>query len=389
MDILNEILGLPHLSIDEADLQNAEIHLHVDHCDESAICPRCHMESIELHQQYDRIIRDLPMSGKPCYLHVTTRRLWCSPCGLPFFEPLDWLDPYRSYTKRYEAHIYELVRHNNITFVETLEGLSYEVVEGIFLREANRRIPAEPFIGVQRLGIDEIAEHKGRNAFDLLFYNLDTGQPIEMLRGRTKKNLTAYLTALPEAVKAEIEEVCIDMWRPYAQAVSDALPQAELVVDRFHVMKSVNKDLKALKNARKQDLPEEAKSCHYPLLKNQDDLTEKQQTTLNNVYDADPLLKRAHQLKEQFRSIFETIQPIDIARKQLKKWVSKAFKHDLFPTVITEMKTWFSATLNYFKNRTTNSPSEGVNNKVKVVKRRAYGFRNFDNFRLRILTAFL
>lgn len=390
MDILRDILGIPQLTIERVEMQETEIHLYVKLCSESAICPLCHKTSQEIHQNKAvRVIRDLPLSGKSCYLHVSSRRFWCSDCGLPFNEPLDFVDPYRSYTTRYEHHIYELVRQNNITYVEALEGLSYEVVERIFLREAKRQIPSKPFHQLRRLGIDEIAERKGRNAYDVIFYNLDTGKPVDVLEGRTKQQLMNYLNALPMEVTLGIEEVCIDMWRPYAQAVVKALPHAQLVVDRFHVMKSVTKDLKDLKNARKKDLPKEAKACHYPLLKNQDDLTEKQQETLDSVYEADPVLKRAHQLKEQFRAIFETVQTIEDARKKVQKWLCKVYKYGLFSTVLTHMKTWLSTILNYFHQRTTNGAAEGINNKIKLVKRRAYGFRNFGNFRLRILTAFL
>jgi transposase len=389
MDLLRDILGIPQVSIERVDIQEAEIHLYVKTWADVAICPLCHRASQELHQNNSvRVIKDLPLSGKPCYLHVSSRRFWCPTCSLPFNEPLDFVDPHRSYTRRYEAHIYELVRQNNISYVEGLEGLSYDVVERIFLREATRRIPSEPFDRLRRLGLDEIAERKGRKAYDLIFYNLDTGKPVEVLQGRTKQQLIDYLKALPQEVKVSLEEVCIDMWRPYAQAVREVLPHAILVADRFHVMRSVNTDLKDLKNSRKNELPEKAKACHYPLLKNQEDLTEQQQETLDAVYEADPVLKRAHQLKEEFRTIFETMQTIADARKQVQRWISKAYKHHLFPKVITNMKTWLSAILNYFHHRTTNSPSEGINNKIKLVKRRGYGFRNFDNFRLRILTAF-
>jgi transposase len=389
MDVLQDILGIPQIIIERAEIQEQEIHLYVKTCSESAICPLCHRASRELHQNNSvRVLRDLPLSGKPCYLHLSSRRFWCPDCGLPFAEPLDFVASHRSYTRRYEAHIYELVRQNNISYVETLEGLSYEVVERIFLREARHRISPEPFQGLRKLGLDEIAERKGRKAYDLIFYDLESGKPVEVLQGRTKQQLIDYLKALAQEVRSGIEEVCIDMWRPYAQAVVEVLPHAVLVTDRFHVMVSVNKDLKELKNSRKKDLPEKAKACHYPLLKNQADLTEQQQETLAAVYAADPVLKRAHQLKEQFRAIFETVQSSEEARKQVQRWISKAFKHELFPTVITNMKTWLSSILNYFHNRTTNSPSEGINNKIKLVKRRAYGFRNFDNFRLRILTAF-
>jgi len=166
MDILLEILGIPQLTIERAALQEHEIHRYVTVWTESAFCPRCQQESRELHQNVVRVIRDLPLRGKPCYLHVHTRRFWCPRCGLPFAEPLDFVEPYRNDSKRYEGHIYELVRQNTISYVEAVEGLSDEVVEGIFLREAKRRIPANPLKNVQKLGIDEIAEHKGRKSYD-------------------------------------------------------------------------------------------------------------------------------------------------------------------------------------------------------------------------------
>jgi transposase len=389
MDILQEILGLPQLTIARVEVQETEIHLYVKLRTESARCPQCHQECRDLHQNSVRVIRDLPLSGRWCYLHVQTRRFWCPRCGLPVAEPLEFVAPYRNYTRRYETHIYELVRQNNITYVEALEGLSYDVVEGMFLREARQRIPPNPFHGLRRVGLDEIAERKGRKAYDLIVYNLDTGQPVDGLEGRTKEHLIDYLKGLSEEVKRGIEEGCIDMWRPYAQAVAVVLSHAEVVVDRFHVMQSINRDLKALKNARKKDLPEEAKACHYPLLKNHDDLTDKQRAILEAVYKADAVLKRAHQLKEQFRVIFETVQTVEDARKQVQKWIGKAYKCEVFSTVITEMKSWLSPILKYFTHRTTNGRSEGINNKIKLIKRRAYGFRNFGNFRLRILTAFL
>jgi transposase len=388
-EILQHILGLPQLRIEELMVHESHLDLHV-FCDtECGICPRCQTASWELHEHLPvRVIRDLPLSGKACYLHFHRRRFWCPVCDQAFAEPVEWVEPYRHATCRYEAFLYERVRRNTVSAVAALEGLSYEQVEGAFLREVTRRLPEEPLRGVQRLGIDEIAEHKGQKSYDLLFYDEDTGEPVEMLEGRTKAQLVDYLAALPPEVKAGIDEVCIDMWRPYAQAVVQELPEAVLVVDRFHVMKSVTGDLKALKNARKADLPEDAKACHYALLKNQDTLTDTQQKALDAVYQADPILKRAHQLKEQFRAIFETRQTINAARKALQRWIAKAYKHQLFPTVVTHMKTWLTPILNYCRSRTTNGPAEGANNRVKLIKRQAYGMRNFAHFRLRVLGTF-
>ncbi len=388
MEVLNTLLDLPQMTITAVESNDNEVHIHLVYTTERRRCSQCGQESTELHQNHPRIVRDLPISGKTCYLHFTKRRFFCSHCRRPFSERLDFVDPYRDYTRRYQDYVYRLVRENNISYVERIEGLSYEVAERIFVLEAKARLPSHPFKDVVRLGLDEIAERKGRGSYDLIFYNLDTGAPLDVLEGRTKKQLLTYLEALPEATKARIEEVCIDMWRPYAQAVRLALPEARLVVDRFHVMKAVNEDLKRLKNKEKKALPKAAQSCHYALLKNEEALTEQQQTTLAAVYAASPRLKQAHQLKEAFRAIFEQNYTISKARRRLKAWIKRAYKADLFPTILTSLKHWLRPILNYFAQRTTNAASEGVNNKIKLIKRRAYGFRNFGNFRLRILAAF-
>jgi len=205
MDILQEILGLPQLTIERAEVQETEIHLYVKRQTESAICPQCRQECRDLHQNAVRVIRDLPLSGRRCYLHVHTRRFWCPRCALPVAEPLDWVEPYRNDTTRYQAHIYELVRQNNITYVETLEGLSYEVVERIFLREAHRRIPAEPFQGLRRLGIDEIAERKGRNAYDLIFTIWTQVNRSKSLQDGQKSNSWRIFKGFPQRFSAGLK----------------------------------------------------------------------------------------------------------------------------------------------------------------------------------------
>ena len=198
-----------------------------------------------------------------------------------------------------------------------------------------------------------------------------------------------YLDQLPLEFKCSIEEVCSDMWRPYATAIAEKLPHARLVTDRFHVMKIVNQDLNTLKKTLKKDLPDEAKACHYPLLKNEDDLTEKQREILAHVCTASPELKDAHQLKEEFRTIFNTKQTVEQGRLALQHWIDKAEQAELFSEAVKTITHWFASIVNYVIQRTTNGPAEGINNKIKVIKRMAYGFRNFANFRLRILAAFL
>lgn len=389
MDTFSQILDITGFRVTHVETRGTELHLSLECESGTAVCPRCGHVTRQIRQTVRRILRDLPLSGKPCYLHLKKRYFDCVQCHHNFPEQFDFVDPKRDYTRRYEDSIFHQVRQTTVTYVADREHLTDNVVARIFLRQAKRQLPSDPFHTVTHLGIDEIAERKGRNAYDLVLYDLETGRPLDVLENRTQAELRAYIEALPLETRHRISEVCIDMWRPYATVVTDTLSHARLVVDRFHVMKVVNADLKALKNSLKMLLPEEAQACHYPLLKNEADLTRKQKTVLDQVYEASPQLKKAHQLKEEFRDIFDAAYTVAQGRIALKAWLKKAKKATLFSDAVKTMTNWFQPIINYFAQRTTNGPAEGINTKIKLIKRMAYGFRNFANFRLRILAAFL
>lgn len=389
MEMLSSIVNIQGFNVIHAEIEETHLSLSLEGETDHGVCPDCGAVSRRVRVWYPRRVRDLPISGKPCYLTFERRYFECPRCQRTFAEPLACVDAKRDYTNRYEAYIFEQVRQTTATYVAQREGLTDKVVTRIFLRQAKARLPEHPFRGVTKLGIDEIAERKGRKAYDLVLYDLETGMPLDVLENRTQADLMAYLERLPDEILRGIGEVCIDMWRPYATAVTEKLPHARLVTDRFHVMKTVNQELKALKNTLKAELPDDAKACHYPLLKNEPDLSDKQQAILDKVYEASPQLKEAHQLKEEFREIFDTEYTVEQGGQALQGWIGKAEKAGLFSEAVKTIKNWFDSIVNYFVQRTTNGPAEGVNNKIKVIKRMAYGFRNFANFRLRILTAFL
>jgi transposase len=218
---------------------------------------------------------------------------------------------------------------------------------------------------------------------------LDTGDVVDVLEKRTQDKLCARLEQLTQQERSQIAEVAIDMWEPYSNVCEELLPNADITVDRFHVAKAVNEELKKLKNHEKKQHPEVIKGAHYPLLKNQEDLTDTQQEKLDQVYEDCPTLKMAHRLKECLRHIFEYDSTKEKAIQRLQKWSHIAEREHLFPEFRKTLSSWLDKIANYFHQRTTSGMVEGVNNKVKLIKRRAFGFRNFGNFRLRVMVAFL
>lgn len=388
-EILTQLLSIPNYKVVGVEMTDDTITLDIESTLDGAKCHRCGTYCTELHENHSRTVRDLPMSGNICYLRFTRRRFFCSHCRDPFSESLIFVQKRRDYTKRYEARIFHQVKENNITAVQRLEGLTYGQIESIFLAEARVRIPANPFASLKRLGIDEISLRKGKQDFVLILTNLDTGDVVDVLEKRTQDKLRSRLEQLTQQERSQIEEVAIDMWEPYSNVCEELLPNANITVDRFHVAKAVNEELKKLKNQEKKQHPEVMKGSHYPLLKNQEDLTDTQQEKLDQVYETCPTVKMAHRLKECLRQIFEYPSTKEKAIQRLQKWSRIAQKEHLFPKFLKTLSNWMDKIANYFRQRTTSGMVEGINNKIKLIKRRAFGFRNFGNFRLRVIVAFM
>jgi len=173
------------------------------------------------------------------------------------------------------------------------------------------------------------------------------------------------------------------------------MPEADVTADRFHVIKQVNDELDAARKAQKKEAVQlknksESKrvlagltSSKYSLLKNEDDLTELQKTKLKSVKDVSPTLSEMHALLEDFRDIFETAESWGDGVIKILDWMHDALLY--FPKSIGTIARWFGEIVGYFDHRTTSGVVEGINNKLKLIKRLGYGFRNFDNFRLRSL----
>ena len=388
-EILTQILNIPNYKVIGIETDDEQITLEIQSTTKGAKCPRCGAYSSELHENHPRIVRDLPISEKACYLRFTRRRFFCPKCNAPFSEPLSFVKEHRDYTNRYQARIFYQVKENNVTAVMRLESLTYEQVESIFLTEAKSYIPANPFANLKGLGIDEISLRKGKQDFVLILSNLDTGEIVDVIEKRTKEKLRSRLGQLTSVERNQITEVAIDMWEPYVDVCNELLVNAVITVDRFHVAKAINTELKALKNKEKNQHPEALKGSHYSLLKNQENLTDKQQEILQKIYYTCPILKMGHRLKECLHRIFESHSTKQKATQRIQKWLTIAESHGLFPDFRKTLLNWLDNITNYFLQRTTSGIVEGINNKVKLIKRRAFGFRNFEHFRLRVIVAFL
>jgi transposase len=255
---------------------------------------------------------------------------------------------------------------------------------------------------LKRLGIDEIAVIKGKGNYCAVLIDLEKSKLIGILAGRKQEEIREVLLGWGKEVLEQIEEVSIDLWKGYRNLVRDLMPNAQVVADRFHVMAQINKELDAHRKREKrqvEDLIKKAESSEekadqekvleglkkskYVLLKNESDINEEQKAKLMQVKDVSSTLKSRHELKEEIRRIFEQANNWLVGLWQLGRWLSGAKKY--FPDSQNTIIRWLDEIIAYFDYKTTSGVVEGINNKLKLIKRSAYGFRNFENFRVRCL----
>jgi transposase len=312
---------------------------------------------------------------------VPRRQFYCSECQRYSTEHLTWIDWQRRHTQRYEANIFEQVINSGIEKVAQLEDLSFDEIEGIFNHVSSQRVKKnwEP---VRRLSLDEIAMRKGHKNFKTVVSDIDRGKLISVINGHSQEVIIAALIEQPIEVRACVEEVSIDMWGGFNRVIALVFPNAKIVTDRFHVMKPLIKELNTIaiqvgiKGFDKRRI----------LLGNRENLTESQLTELKNLLSRSSRLRQAYEFKEEFREIYETSQSVEEGKQRFKDWLKEA--QEVYGQVLTTIRTHLDSICNYFLSHSSSGVMEGINNKIKQIKRQAYGFTNFENFRVRLLACF-
>ena len=398
LNIFNQIIKLPELKVkDYQFIEGFGVVLTVENIEKKAHCPRCGQKSDRLHQNHEYLVRDLPQAEHQVYLKVNRRQLKCAHCKKPFSEKFDLVEKTRTYTKRLAEKVIREVIESDVKNVAERNGLSEKEVETI-LKEKFADLKTQKPLGLKKLGIDEIAWVKGHKNYCAVLVDLETRKPVDILEKRTQECLRKCFSSWGKEVIDGIEEVSMDLWSGYKNLVKELMPNAEVVADRFHVMKLVNEELdterkavkrnlKKVKNKAKRDrLSLVITNSKYSLLKNEKDLNDEQKEKLRQVKKVFAELGDMHRLKEEFIKTFENRDSEVIGLLNLADWLRDATSK--FPKSCGTIIRWLGEIIPYFKNRTTQGIVEGINNKLKLIKRKGFGFKNFDNFRSRSLLSF-
>jgi transposase len=217
------------------------------------------------------------------------------------------------------------------------------------------------------MSIDEISMRKGKGSLVTVVSDIEGGNLMEMIDSHRQPDIIEALIKQPFEVREQVEEVSIDMWGGFPKVIEQVFPNAKIVIDRFHVMKAVNKDLNKLRRA----VGITDRGSKYLLLSNRSNLNSDQIERLAITLEKSECLRIAYEMKEEFREIYETDMTVKIAQTKFKDWLNYATR--FFKESCSTIVNHFEGICNYFLNRTTSGVMEGINNRIKLIMRQGSG----------------
>lgn len=385
-DCITIALGLPDLRVIGEKETEREIRVEVEYRARSAICPRCGQRTPKVHSVRLQCKRDRRLWDKPVFLVLHKRRFRCLRCGKVFTEPDPVCGLRRRTSQRFRCQLGQEAIDHPVRHVARREGVGEALIRRCFTEEA-RRLVGAPFkpISARVLGLDEFSMKKGQ-VYDTAVVDLEDKQMIGVVSGHRQGEVAAFFDALPEPERVEV--VVMDMHDPFRQAVEICLPQAKVVADKFHVLMHVHR---ALDQVRTSLQPQKGRKgelfrARYLLLTAVERLTAERRIQLLELLERYPLLRQAWSFKETFRAWYHCASRSE-AETRLILWENSVREQGLQPfrALLPMLRIWREEILNYFDHPYTNGFLEGKNNRIKVIKRVAYGYRNLVNFRQRIL----
>lgn len=385
-DIIN-CFNLAGLILDRMELTE-NICLHVRSPRNIFLCRKCERNTKTVYDRKTRAICHGIFGNKKVLLLFKRRRFKCKHCQFVFTEP----NPLGISRKRYDEHFAdEAVQHlGTSNFKET--GRRYHVsphtlVAMLKERKQKEELPAGELI----LNVDEHS-FSGRD-LKITIGEIRNKKVLTVLQDDRQETLRRYFKSMPNEAKSRVKEACIDMKQSYLTVLNEMLPDAKVVLDRFHVVKEMVRQVEELRKIMQNNGRIGDKRINrFLLAKNREDLTEDERKRLKSIFERNkkfPALQNAYFIKEKVRDMYHSKNRKEAERKfDMLILQLEGFEVGKIREMRDTLKRWKPYILNFFESRTTNAFIEGCHNKIKLVKRMSYGFRNFENYVLKITLAF-
>ncbi|MEZ6057481.1 MAG: ISL3 family transposase [Planctomycetaceae bacterium] len=353
-------------------------------------CPGCQSKSVIRRGTVDRLLHAPPIGLRPTVLFVSTPRVECRQCGTVRTVVLPGVSSGKNHTQSFARMVIDLRKLMTITDVALYLGVSTHMVRDIDKAWLAQHFAKPRLRDVKAIAIDEISVGKGRK-FLTIVMDLESGAIVFVGQGKGQAALTSFWNRL-RGSKARICAVATDMSSAYYAAVQKNLPKATLVFDRFHIVKLMNEKLTTLRRELHREAEDQLqkstlKGTRWLLLKHPDHLEPERndQERLQKALEMNHSLAVAYYLKEDLRQIWEQPARHEAARF-LKDWCARARASGIrvLRTMANTLEGHRTGILNWYRFRISTGPLEGLNNKIKTMKRQAYGFRDTEYFTLKL-----
>ena len=394
-------LDLPHVEIDSVQIdQDGNYIIRVHSTLIGCQCHQCGQHITKFHG-YDREIqiKHLPILGRETYLIIRLPRYQCLTCPKKptTTQQVPWRERKCAHTKAYEKHLLLELIGSTVEEVSIRAGVGYEAVMGIVRRHMRDEVDWAEFDRFDQLGLDEISLKKGHKDFVTIVSVRVNGEIhlLAVLADRKKETVKAFLQGIPRPLRQTVGSICSDLYEGFINAAQEVFgKRVRIVLDRFHVAKLYRKgldnlrkqELKRLKNELTQASYEALKGVMWVLRKKKKALTKENKQLLTKLFEYSPQLKTAYELQNKLTEIFEMNCSRSGGKRRLRNWMRRvgALEAKCYEPFVKTLDKWLEEISNYFVKRETSGFVEGLNNKIKVIKRRCYGILNKEHLFQRI-----
>jgi transposase len=371
--------------------QEGRVIFRIEQPREHLRCPQCRGADVWAQGGVERTFRTVPIGSKPVDIHFKVPRVFCFDCGRVRQVKIRFAEPQRQHTRLFERYALELSQHMTIQDVAKHLQVDWGTIKDIQARSLKRRFGKPKLHKLRQIAIDEIAVGKGHRYLTVVL-DLLSGAVVFVGDGKGVDALKPFWKRLRRA-RARIKAVASDMSKAYIRAIRDNLPGVVHVFDHFHVIKLFNDKLSAFRRELYNQVSSDRqrkilKGTRWLLLKNPENLDEErdEHQRLMDALRLNQPLATAYYLKEDLRQIW--IQPNKrTARRVLRDWLKRARASDIrmlvhFADTLEEHQ---EGVLAYYDYPISTGPLEGTNTKIQAMKRQAYGFRDHEFLKLKIL----
>lgn len=388
-DISENLIGLQDIITTKIERTETTITIHCKMKRQEHICPICGERTDKVHDYRLQKVKDIPAFGKLVTIILSKRRYRCTHCGKRFYENNTFLPRYYRNTSRLNCYII-----NKLTDERSFSSVAREV--NLSVPTVIRRFDLVEYKGFKMpevVSIDEFKGNTGGEKYQCIVTDPVNGIVLDILPKRYGHYLADYFNRFPRAERDQVKYFVSDMWKVYYDIAGNWFHNANRVIDKYHWIRQV---IWAFENVRKQeqkrfcsDYRRYFKRSRQLLINRFKYLSDDEKQQVNIMLYASPTLSSAHICKEKFLEVLDTKNPI-ASKALLSEWISYASECGIpqFEKCANTIRNWLTGILNSFDTNITNGFTEGCNNKIKVLKRNAYGYRNFKRFRNRILHMF-